>query len=78
MKPGVKTKGTLNQQTVELIKDTKAATPLATDNKTFATMKVTTTTKTTTAITKGLFCGEAKLKNTAGKVGHSKHRPQNN
>lgn len=47
METGIKTKGTLNQQTVELIKETKAIIPLATGNKTFTTMKVTTTTTTT-------------------------------
>lgn len=82
MKIGIKTKGTLNQQTVELIKETKAIIiiPLATGNMTLTTMKTTTTTtiKTTTAIKESLFCGGAKFRNTAGKVGHSKNRPKNN
>lgn len=82
METGIKTKGTLNQQPEELIKETKAIIPLATGNTTFTTMKLTTTTTTktttTTTITESLFCGGAKFRNTAGKVGHRKHRPQNN
>lgn len=83
MKIGIKTKGTLNQQTVELIKETKAIIiiQLATGNMTFTTMKTTTTTttiKTTTAIKESLFCGGAKFRNKTGKVGHSKNRPKNN